>query len=299
MKASADNTKLYVQKDRTDEVRKGLKIEDYPTVAGWSRQPVQEDAYKWLVPLSPPIGKADVRREAPPLLAVRHLTAQADRGGLLLSRTGGAGVPGAEASPVAGQRWVLLTGLAPIREQFEAYYEKLGKAAYYEPTTDVPDWKWFVVERAEAPAGGTAGELKYEPLDLRNAVLKLAQFSPQADAYPELVVNKRLALPLPIRADKPWGDEVYPEQYTGPRYAKVRANPASYKAQPVIWTTEASREVPNKPRVIYIRRPFGAFRAGRILRHRFPQRRHDARGPAAGSGRGDRRGGQHDGECHR
>ena len=199
LEGQRDNTKLYVQKDRTDEVRKGLKIEDYPTVAGWSRQPVQEDAYKWLVPISQPINKADVRREAPPLLAVRYLTAQADRGGLLLSRTGGAGVPGAEASPVSGQRWVLLTGLVPIREQFEAYYDKLGKAAYYEPTTDVPDWKWFVVERAEMPAGGTAGELKYEPLDLRNAVLKLAQFSPQADAYPELTVNKRLALPLPIR----------------------------------------------------------------------------------------------------
>lgn len=258
---AADNAKAHVEKDRTEDLKKDpkLRVEDYPAVAKRSRNPVEEKYYAHTQPWDQPVGKRDVRRGSAPLLAVRSLEAHADRGTLELMRSDGI----TAGARTVGRRWVLLTGVVPVREQFQAFREAYAGSAYYDPNTDVPEWLYFVVERAEAAPGRPLDGAEYVPFDvqkLRSVIQEINDFTIQQDAYPEWTSIQRLALPLPARVDKPWGDIAYPVALTGPRYEDVRRNPEKFKGQKVVWHCEGGSQEPNRPRVIYSRRPFGASR---------------------------------------
>lgn len=259
--STAQNAEAHVEKDRTEELKKDIKlrVEDYPAVARRSRIPVEEKYYAHTRPWDQPIGKKDVRRGPAPVLAVRSLEASGDRGTLAISRSDVAGA----GTRAVGRRWVLLTGVVPVREQFQAYRDAFAGSAYYNPATDAPDWVYFIVERAEAPPGRSIEDAEYVPFDaqkLRSIIQEINDFVIQPDIYPEWASIARLALPLPSRLDKPWGDPAYPMVLTGPRFEDVRRNPAKYKGQRVVWHCEGGSQEPNRARVVYARRPFGAAR---------------------------------------
>ncbi len=259
--SSAQNAEAHVEKDRTEELKRDVKlrVEDYPAVARRSRIPVEEKYYAHARPWDQPIGKKDVRRGSAPLLAIRSLEAHGDRGTLALQR---ADVAGAGTRAV-GRRWVLLTGVVPVREQYVAYRNTFAGSAYYNQATDSPEWLYFVVERAEAPPGQPIEDAEFQTFDvqkLRSVIQEINDFVIQQDIYPEWASIARLALPLPSRLDKPWGDLAYPLVLTGPRYEDVRRNPAKYKGQRVVWHCEGGNQEQNRARVVYARRPFGAAR---------------------------------------
>jgi len=259
--ATAQNAEAHVDKDRTEELKKDIKlrVEDYPAVARRSRIPVEEKYYAHTRPWDQPIGKKDARRGPAPVLAVRSLEAFGDRGTLTLSRSDVAGA----GTRAVGRRWVLLTGVVPVREQYQAYRDAFAGSAYYNQTTDVPEWRYFIVERAEAPPGRPIEEAEYQPFDLeklKSVFQEINDFVIQPDIYPEWASISRLALPLPARLDKPWGDRAYPLVLTGPRFEDVRRNPAKYKGQRVVWHCEGGSQEQNRARVVYARRPFGAAR---------------------------------------
>lgn len=259
--SSVQNAEAHVDKDRTEELRRDVKlrVEDYPAVARRSRIPVEEKYYAHARPWDQPIGKKDVRRGSAPLLAIRSLEAHGDRGTLAVSRSDVAGA----GTRAVGRRWVLLTGVVPVREQYLAYRNTFAGSAYYNQATDSPEWVYFIVERAESPPGQSIEDAEFQPFDvqkLRSVIQEINDFVIQQDIYPEWASITRLALPLPSRLDKPWGDLAYPLVLTGPRYEDVRRNPTKYKGQRVVWHCEGGNQEQNRPRIVYARRPFGAAR---------------------------------------
>lgn len=138
----------------------------------------------------------------------------------------------AAAAPTAqagahGQRWILLTGLVPIKEQSAEFRNKLQNAAGYDAVKDAPEYKGFFIERAEV-GPGQSGQPKWSNFYYTNTMKEAAGTWTKSDA--EVVdakyVNPQLCSPLPPVGDHHWGLEVaYPPQIALKHAEKKAAAP--------------------------------------------------------------------------
>jgi hypothetical protein len=251
---SARNTETHWK--RTPGEARDVVVEKYPEIAEkGSKIAVEVSSYDTPVAWNQPLADPDKRRGDPKLPTVEQLQARADRGAL--AKSSGAGRAGA-----VGQRWVVLTGVVPIKQQVSEY-NKAFSAASVRTENDYPDYRWFIVERAEIPPGGSAADAKFVETPAAVAMKKLAAdmatlktFASQADLIPAQFIYPRLAPQLPLRLDKPWPDDLYPESLVGPSFAAVKGDPAAHKGKKVTWS--ADNGVDQGKLVVFVRRAQGS-----------------------------------------
>jgi hypothetical protein len=180
--------------------------------------------YAWNVPLWIPPQPAVRRRDGPRVLPVKNLHGEAGRGAL--AATAGAAAapppvvidsrkrnkpapPPAAPEAVRGQRWVLLVGAVPIKEQSDDY-KSCYQTASYKGDHDQPEYLGFFVERAEVGAETTGGQLNWSNFYVSTTTMKKAAENwhrAETEIVDPKLVHPALTFPLPSRTDAAWGEE--------------------------------------------------------------------------------------------
>ncbi len=194
-----------------DRLAASLMIEDV--------RPPREDNYRHPNSWNPRLVNPMDLRDEPPVLLVRELRASAGYGAFRMKLpretavASGRRAAGMQATDgTRGQRWVVVTGLVPDREQVKAYEDFFEGRIKPNPEPDLPDYIYYRVERAEVDPYAQPSdpeELKWTPLNLRAALTKAEES--WTGTAPE-VVDERFLHP---RVVFPLGPKVMEEQTQG------------------------------------------------------------------------------------
>jgi hypothetical protein len=160
-----------------------LRVVDYAKIADNVRRHIDETAYPMPTDPSPPVFPPRGKRGEPQTYPVEKLAASAGFGAF--SASAGAAIGG---QGNRGYRWALVTGLVPIAQQTEAYYECFRNA--FPPEKNPPKYAYYEVQRAEVTDQTTdLGSLKWDSLDLDKADAIPKEW---AAPVPEMVAKKYL-----------------------------------------------------------------------------------------------------------
>ncbi len=196
----------------------------------------REDDYRHSHPWDQPLVNPMAPRDEPPVLLVRELRGTADHGAFNMrfprtgTAAGGRRPTGRDTmESTRGQRWAVVTGLVPAREQREAFDEFFRERIKPNPEPDVPEYIYYRVERAEVePYGGPSdpNQLNWTALNVRTALAQVENWSSTApEVVDERFLHPQLVFPLgpkltndthgeePTRYARaappsPWGEEV-------------------------------------------------------------------------------------------
>jgi len=209
----ANNARDYWQNTSAQEYLKdsGIEVRDYGRTAFDIRNPIEAEPYVWPVELTPPQFKRLGGRDQPGLKPLEQIRATAGHGAVAAG--GGAGL----GRGVRGTRWVLVTGLLPIKSQFEAFEQAFEDAEYRNLQGDIPTYVGYRVERAEVSATGETEQLSWRPISLRRAFAWTRLWG-TGPASRDLVHRKfypvqpagvwPMVFPLPPLVNANWGPEV-------------------------------------------------------------------------------------------
>ncbi len=180
----------------------------------------REDDYRHQNSWNPRLVNPMDLRDEPPVLLVRELRPSAGYGAfrMRLPRETTSPATGRRAGAMQavegtrGQRWVVVTGLVPDREQVKAYEDFFEGRIKPNPEPDLPDYIYYRVERAEVDPYAEPtdpDQLKWTALNLRAALTnaELSWSSTLPEVVDERFVHPRLAFPL--------GPKVMEEQSRG------------------------------------------------------------------------------------
>jgi len=217
----------------------------YPEIAKTNSAPVSVASYKWKQPLNqPPVPKKPLRG-IPPVLNIRELRASSGRAPFNVNQAGQQ-----RGTDRQGFRYVVLTGLVPIAEQFYAYEEYYKPRMAYDMERDEPTYYWYSVERAEIEPGQAPEEAEWVPFDPRRSLAVQQRFGQNraGEVVDERYVHERYTFPLPPRADgAEWGEEVaHPDEIPLPEPEKVAGEEGAYPGEQPEEVTEVP-EVPEMP----------------------------------------------------
>ncbi|MGL4941910.1 MAG: hypothetical protein ACRC46_01820 [Thermoguttaceae bacterium] len=121
------------------------------------------------------------------------------------------GMGGGTAQHKEGKRWALITGLIPIREQFDIYLAAFANATYTDPMRDTPLYTIYNIERCEVTPSGNG---PWQTLDafsvlMKTEVPKWQGMSPEV-VDPTFIATRSLlplAFPLPPVLNRTFGKE--------------------------------------------------------------------------------------------
>ncbi|MCE5304047.1 MAG: hypothetical protein LLF97_13195 [Planctomycetaceae bacterium] len=205
----------------------GLVSVDYAAEASRSRIPVAAQPYATPTVWDPSVFATRQRRGEPPLLAVLKLRGAAGLGPFRTAGEHGRS-DSAGQDETKGERWIVLTGLVPLEQQEQAFYDAFRTSIHYDQQKDAPVYYGYWVERVEVPDGSTAEPdwSKAEKFVSKEATDKALQqwggSAQNADlvASQYLVPDFRLAFPLGPLARRDWDASVAHE----PEIPLIRAN---------------------------------------------------------------------------
>ncbi|MDR2440418.1 MAG: hypothetical protein LBE12_13740 [Planctomycetaceae bacterium] len=177
---SANNTIKTSERKAVDE---GVSIITYDVKATWIKAKIRSDYYhtetQWLPSLFPEKNK----RSAVSVFPVRELKAQPGLGAVSINsasplaiqavETGSSTMTNSAATNTRiGERWAIVTGLIPIREQLNLYVDKFSSSVLPDALRDMPTYILYDVERAEIVPGENLDNLKWQRLDFLTEFLK-------------------------------------------------------------------------------------------------------------------------------
>ena len=188
------------------------KSTDYPDIVETTLRPVNEKFYRHLTLLDPPLFESRRPRGEPPLLAVQKLRGIPGRAPFNLTAatlppSAGRGTQHRQGSSIRGQRWIVITGLVPIKQQVETFKEYFKGVQEPNPQTDVPKYIYYRVERAEVKGPGEIDKLNWTRFNLRKELARANACWGNSSSQ-EVVDNKYLddtnvlVFPLGPRADR-------------------------------------------------------------------------------------------------
>jgi len=149
----------------------GVVARDYRAMIENNRPPRTED-YQHKASWNPRLQNPMELPGRPPILLVKELRGSTGRGAFRMdtsrerSTTHRAASGGTERG-LHGQRWVVVTGAVPLKEQQRAWDEYFRDKFRPRLAQYTPEFIYYRVERAEVPADGDMTELQWQPLDLR------------------------------------------------------------------------------------------------------------------------------------
>lgn len=215
-------------------------------------EPIDKTPYDYDARWKPDDFERPGLRPTPPVFPVQQLRPIAGRGPFSLRGQQGGVAP---VAAIGGQRWVVVTGLVQKQRQFDAYEEAFTNVVALNPETDIPNYIYYRVARAEVNDANATGELKWDVFHLGNELKRIEDW---ARTDPEIVgreyvdPEKKLVFPLGPRlraaeaaggrvgrgvragADSAWGAEAaYPphiplvDKKTAPAGRRPAARPAA------------------------------------------------------------------------
>ncbi len=224
------------------EIDDKLFIVPYDDKATWIKKDVNSVAFvtdkKW----EPTLFPDKFKREVPTIYAVESLRAipgcgpilSIDRtpkptgaaagrmGGMTGGMTGGAdmmgGMGGTSGTKLVAKKWIVLTGLIPIKKQLSHYLSKFSESMFTSPMIDTPQFLAYQIERSEYDPANP-GKLDWKKIDaVRQYTTELNDWagmgSEQVDrSYlaPMMSGTVPMAYPLPPMPTKLYGEEIaYP-----------------------------------------------------------------------------------------
>lgn len=233
---AAQRAEQHIEQTEPSETALELDAPDYTQIVAVSRTPLKVEPYSHDKPWDPPLWQQRRPRGEPPLFAVQELRGKAGVGPFEVKQEAGADVQptaAARRAPagqggVLGQRWAVVTGLVPVKRQTAAFDEYFKEAQQPNPETDVPEYYWYRIERAEATASGSGAPPQWEPIHAGQRYRDAAALWSRtvADVVDARYLHQRLVFPLGPRIDpgssggprgtysrmgqneSPWGEEV-------------------------------------------------------------------------------------------
>ncbi len=169
-------------------------------------RPPREEEYRHVASWNPRLVNPLELRGEPPVLLVRELRGSAGYGAFNMRVTRQAGVgrrPAGRGTEqgIRGQRWAVIVGLAPDRQQKQAYEEYFQERIKPSPEPDVPEYIYYRVERAEVDPHRSPSDpeqLEWTPLNLRAALAEAERTwtGTAEEVVDERFVHPRLVFPL-------------------------------------------------------------------------------------------------------
>ncbi len=187
---------------------------DFVEIAKISRDPVKVEFYSHSTSWDASLWKQRRKRGEPNLLTVQELRGVAGCGPFNMQpqlRPAAAAGPirgnrepqprvqprDSRSSGVRGQRWVVLTGLVPVRKQIAAFREYFKDVQKPNPETDVPTYIYYRVERAEVTDRSGAVEPKWSRFNLRKELQRTQSWSgTHQEVVEERYIHPKLVFPL-------------------------------------------------------------------------------------------------------
>ena len=180
-----------------------LRVVDYAKIADNSHWRIDEASYPMPTDPSPPVFKSPGKRGEPKTYPVEKLVVSSGFGAFSATSSAAIGGQGNR-----GYRWALITGLVPLAQQTDAYYECFRNV--FPPEKNPPKYSYFEVERAEVddPAA-ESGSLKWVKLDLDKAYEIPKQWSGTTqEVVAAKYVDEALVYPLGPLVNRPWDASV-------------------------------------------------------------------------------------------
>jgi hypothetical protein len=184
---AADNANNTVKTSERKAVDEGVSIITYDVKATWIKAKIRSEYYRtetqWLPSLFPEKNK----RSAVNVFTVKDLKAQAGLGAVSVNPSspllaGQAAESGAATTTIGssstltgsriGERWAIVTGLIPIKEQLNLYVDKFSSSVLPDALRDMPTYILYDVERAEIVPGKNSDELEWQRLDFLTEFLQ-------------------------------------------------------------------------------------------------------------------------------
>jgi hypothetical protein len=211
----ADEADKHIKESVRKAVDEEVIIRPYDTVAGWIKVGVKPDLYKTETQWIPSLFPEKIKRaglEPSQLFAVKDLKAYTGLGAITINPQSDAAQAAAITTPQIGQRWTVLTGLIPVKEQLDIYVNLYSSSVQPDPMRDFPIYRLYEVERAQIEPGQTADQLKWEKIDFLSDYLKnitLWGTTALDPVDPTYIAPGQfpMAYPLPP-VDKKYGEEV-------------------------------------------------------------------------------------------
>lgn len=232
---ASDAADTFIKTNERRAVDEGVTIFSYDSYAQWIKKDIVPDLYRTETPWLPSLFPEKVKRGSVPVFTVNDLRARSGLGALVLSQgatalseigivdvptatpgAGGAASASATANRI-GERWAIVTGLIPIKQQLDVYINKFASSVHPDPVRDMPIYVLYDVERAVIEPGKVDPE--WEPLPfVAEAKKKQALWGsgtigstfdpvdPTFLAPPAPVSSFPMAYPLPP-IDKKFGEE--------------------------------------------------------------------------------------------
>jgi hypothetical protein len=180
---AADNANNTIKTSERKAVDEGVSIITYDVKATWIKAKIRSEYYRtetqWLPSLFPEKNK----RSAVNVFTVKDLKAQAGLGAvsvnasspLLADRVPESGTTTTGSPSInsrIGERWAIVTGLIPIKEQLNLYVDKFSSSVLPDALRDMPTYILYDVERAEIVPGKNSDELEWQRLDFLTEFLQ-------------------------------------------------------------------------------------------------------------------------------
>lgn len=201
---------------------RALEFVPYDQKAAWIKVGIKGEPYRLEEKWERPILAAKTPRGEPLILPPERLRASSGYGGVKMkkSSSGASRTDPKESKGVEGRKWIVVTGLIPIKKQARLYFDTYSEAMNGNPARDRPEYLAYKLERAEYDyAKGQPGEWK-EIDAVRQQGLMREEWEgsgtePVVQAF--LLSNSgnpfSFAFPLPPLTKKQFGQEVaYPPE---------------------------------------------------------------------------------------
>jgi hypothetical protein len=210
----ADRAKTNLKNTQPTEVPKPPQ---YAKEAPRIREPIVEEPYYKVRPLSQEIFEKRAPRDKPEVFPIKDVRATAGHGAFqMLPPEDATAAPMMTASQIRGQRWVCVTGLIEHAKHYEAYKAVFEKAGHRDPVRDFPSYSFYRIERAEVDPQDPDADpstLTWVRLHVKNAMYEAES---RWASMAQEVVDQRywpanysiMMFPLGPLVDRPWGPEV-------------------------------------------------------------------------------------------
>ncbi|MDR1141491.1 MAG: hypothetical protein LBL62_07350 [Planctomycetaceae bacterium] len=182
---AADNANNTIKTSERKAVDEGVSIITYDVKATWIKAKIRSEYYRtetqWLPSLFPEKNK----RSAVNVLPVKELKAQAGLGAVSINpssplvsaaetgNTGSSAMTGNSGTGARiGERWAIITGLIPIKQQLNLYIDKFSSSVLPDALRDMPTYILYDVERAEVIPGKNPDDLEWKRLDFLTEFLQ-------------------------------------------------------------------------------------------------------------------------------
>ncbi|MDR1964821.1 MAG: hypothetical protein LBQ50_13695 [Planctomycetaceae bacterium] len=176
---AAENANTTIKTSERKAIDESVSIITYDVKATWIKAKIRSDYYRTEIQWLPSLFPEKNKRGAVNVFTVNDLKAQAGLGSVTINTTSPLVVQAESGSsatgtitPTRGERWAIITGLIPIKQQLDLYVDKFSSSVLTDPMRDMPMYILYDVERAEIVPGKNLDELEWQKLDFLTEFLR-------------------------------------------------------------------------------------------------------------------------------